>query len=211
MWNYLCVVERKRNHHSSTYIWRVDALDKVVACLDKWSLLPFWILIICFLIFSIIPSSCLEHTQTIKSKSIQMRNRVPLQRCVFSHISMQSWIFLTEWMLTKSKIVHEMDQILTDFDDFCTVEKLWISASQRHQNLIHLMYCYWLLRHSWFISKLPFWIMPRIGAIAFAAGLRLRRRDLPLQQLGSRRFMFSIYRRKNCSVDKWWIFSVRDS
>ncbi len=51
---------------------------------------------------------------------------------------LQGWIFwgylLTkngfEW---KSKMVHEQDQILTDFDDFGVVEKLRIRAFQRYQ------------------------------------------------------------------------------
>ena len=46
------------------------------------------------------------------------------------------WYLITyeKWILGKSKMVHEMDQILTDFDDFGVVEKLWISAVQRRQN-----------------------------------------------------------------------------
>ena len=34
----------------------------------------------------------------------------------------------------KSKMVHKVGQILTDFDDFGVVEKPRISAFQRHQN-----------------------------------------------------------------------------
>ena len=46
------------------------------------------------------------------------------------------WYLITyeKWIFGKSKMVHEMDQILTDFDDFGVVEKLWISAVQRRQN-----------------------------------------------------------------------------